>query len=75
MAVPKKKSSRSRTGMRRYSAAYQLDPIAETTCEFTQQPIRSHTVSRKAIKDGLYQPRVKKAEAKTATGKTSSTRA
>ena len=60
MAVPKKKSSRSRRNMRRYSAAYQMDAIAETTCQFTHAPVRTHTVSIKAIKEGLYEPRAKK---------------
>ena len=63
MAVPKKKSSRSRRDMRRYSAAYQLDNPAQTTCPFTHATIRTHTVSIKAIKDGLYEPRAKKAKA------------
>ena len=54
MAVPKKKSSRSRTGMRRYSTAYKMDPISGTTCAFTHEPVRTHTVSMKSIKEGLY---------------------
>jgi ribosomal protein L32 len=66
MAVPKKKVSRSRRNQRRYSAAYQLDPISETTCAFTQSPVRSHTVSIKAIKEGLYEPRAKTAKSKSA---------
>lgn len=60
MAVPKKKTSRSRRDMRRYSAAYKMDPISESTCAFTHAPARSHTVSIKAIKEGLYEPRAKK---------------
>ena len=64
MAVPKKKSSRSRRDMRRYSCAYKMDAIAETTCDFTGAPVRTHTVSIKAIKEGLY-------EAKAKTGKKS----
>jgi len=71
MAVPKKKVSRSRRNMRRYSAAYKLDPISETTCQFTQTPVRSHTVSIKAIKDGLYEARAKKASKKTQSKSTS----
>ena len=62
MAVPKKKSSRSRRDMRRYSAAYKMDPVTETTCAFTHAPVRTHTVSIKAIKEGLYEPRAKKAK-------------
>lgn len=66
MAVPKKKSSRSRRDQRRYSAAYKLDPISETTCPHTQNPVRAHTVSMKAIKEGLYQPRAKKSKTSSA---------
>jgi ribosomal protein L32 len=62
MAVPKKKTSRSRRDMRRYSAAYKMDPISETTCSFTHAVVRTHTVSIKAIKEGLYEPRAKKAK-------------
>lgn len=62
MAVPKKKSSRSRRDQRRYSAAYKLETPAQTTCPFTHKPARTHTVSLKSIKEGLYQPRVKKAK-------------
>ncbi|MBU6153910.1 MAG: 50S ribosomal protein L32 [Bdellovibrionales bacterium] len=67
MAVPKKKSSRSRRNMRRYSAAYQLDPISETTCQFTHAPVRAHTVSIKAIKEGLFEARKKTTKAKTSS--------
>jgi ribosomal protein L32 len=67
MAVPKKKVSRSRRNMRRYSAAYQLDPISESTCEFTHIPVRSHTISIKAVKEGLFEARTKKAKAKAAS--------
>jgi ribosomal protein L32 len=65
MAVPKKKTSRSRRNMRRYSAAYKMDGISETTCAFTHNVVRTHTVSIKAIKDGLYEPRAKKTTATT----------
>ena len=65
MAVPKKKSSRSRTGMRRYSTAYKMDPVTGTTCAFTHEPVRTHTVSMKAIKDGLYDAAAIKAIAKS----------
>jgi ribosomal protein L32 len=68
MAVPKKKSSRSRRNMRRYSAAYKLDPVSETTCEFTHQPVRSHTVSIKAIKEGLFEAK-KKSQTKSAAAR------
>ena len=65
MAVPKKKSSRSRTGMRRYSAAYKMDPVTGTTCAFTHEPVRTHTVSMKSIKDGLYSAAAVKKAKKT----------
>jgi ribosomal protein L32 len=74
MAVPKKKSSRSRTGMRRYSTAYKMDPVTGTTCAFTHEPVRTHTVSMKAIKDGLYDAaavKLTKKAAKKTTKKTS----
>ncbi len=66
MAVPKKKSSRSRRDMRRYSAAYKLEGAAATTCEFTHTPVRTHTVSIKAIKEGLYEKRAKKSKSSSA---------
>ncbi len=66
MAVPKKKSSRSRRDMRRYSAAYKQEDAAGTTCEFTHLPVRTHTVSIKAIKEGLYVTRAKKAKSTSA---------
>ena len=44
MAVPKKKISRSRRNMRRFSCAYQIDPVANTTgIDGTQ--VRTHTVT------------------------------
>jgi len=66
MAVPKKKSSRSRTGMRRYSTAYKMDPVTGTTCAFTHEPVRTHTVSMKSIKEGLYDAAAVKKAKKTA---------
>ena len=60
MAVPKKKSSRSRRDMRRYSAAYKMDPVTEGTCRFTQSVVRPHTISIKALKEGLYEEPTKK---------------
>ena len=71
MAVPKKKSSRSRTGMRRYSAAYKMEAIAGTTCAFTHEPVRTHTVSMKSIKEGLYNAGAAK-KAKKSTKKSAS---
>jgi ribosomal protein L32 len=69
MAVPKKKTSRSRRDMRRYSCAYKPEPVSETICEFTGSVVRTHTVSMKAIKSGLYDAaatRKAKKEAKSA---------
>jgi ribosomal protein L32 len=66
MAVPKKKTSRSRRDMRRYSSAYKMEAIADTTCAFTHAPVRTHTVSIKAIKEGLYEPRAKKSKSASA---------
>ena len=44
MAVPKKKVSRSRRNMRRFSAAYQLDPVTVTT-DTNGDLVRPHTVT------------------------------
>ena len=44
MAVPKKKISRSRRNMRRFSCAYQIDPVATTTALDGAQ-VRTHTVT------------------------------
>ncbi len=73
MAVPKKKSSRSRRNQRRYSAAYNLDPISGTTCAFTHEPVRAHTVSMKAIKEGLYNAATAKKSKKAAKKSTTAT--
>lgn len=67
MAVPKKKVSRSRRNQRRYSAAYQLDAVTPTTCPFTHAPVRAHTISIKALKDGTYTPKTKKAKSASVT--------
>ena len=47
MAVPKKKSSKSRRNMRRFSAAYQLEIITLTTCPTCNDPVRTHRVCNK----------------------------
>jgi large subunit ribosomal protein L32 len=44
MAVPKKKSSKSRRNMRRYSAAYQLDKPTSHHCPNCNELKRPHTV-------------------------------
>jgi ribosomal protein L32 len=42
MAVPKKKSSKSRRNMRRFSAAYQLETTTITNCPTCNEPVRTH---------------------------------
>ena len=49
MAVPKKKVSRSRRNMRRYSAAYQLDPVTWTNSVVSGDQIRPHSVTLDTI--------------------------
>lgn len=44
MAVPKKKVSRSRRNMRRFSTAYQLDPVTVTS-DVNGEHVRPHTVT------------------------------
>jgi len=47
MAVPKKKVSRSRRNMRRFSAAYKLEVITTTTCPTCNELVRTHRVCNK----------------------------
>ena len=47
MAVPKKKSSKSRRNMRRFSTAYQLEKVTHTTCPTCNDPVRTHRVCSK----------------------------
>lgn len=61
MAVPKKKISRSRRNMRRYSSAYQIDPVAYTT-GLDGNLKRTHTVTLTTL-DAYVKAR---AEAKSA---------
>jgi len=49
MAVPKKKVSRSRRNMRRFSAAYQLDPVTWTTSAVNGDQVRPHSVTLDTI--------------------------
>lgn len=44
MAVPKKKVSRSRRNMRRFSAAYELESPTYTTCPECNETVRTHRV-------------------------------
>lgn len=48
MAVPKKKTSRSRRGMRRFSSAYKIDPVAFTTGT-DGNLVRTHTVTLETL--------------------------
>ena len=49
MAVPKKKVSPSRRNMRRFSAAYQLDPVTVIASPINGDPTRPHTVTIETI--------------------------
>ena len=59
MAVPKKKVSRSRRNMRRFSAAYQLDPVTWTTSPVNQEMVRPHTVTLETL-DAYVKARAEK---------------
>lgn len=48
MAVPKKKISKSRRNMRRFSSAYQIAPVAFTTGS-DGNLVRTHTVTLETI--------------------------
>jgi ribosomal protein L32 len=48
MAVPKKKISRSRRNMRRFSTAYKLDTITITT-DANGEQVRPHTVTMASL--------------------------
>lgn len=66
MAVPKKKSSRSRRNMRRFSAAYQIAPVAITkNSEGTQ--VRTHTVTLDTIASYLEAKKAAKSTRKSAS--------
>lgn len=54
MAVPKKKVSRSRRNMRRYSANKRPTAVATTTCKLTGALTRTHTVSSKEAYNEAY---------------------
>lgn len=66
MAVPKKKISRSRRNMRRYSCAYQIDPVATTTgVDGTQT--RTHTVTMANVAQYVEARNAAKAARKSAS--------
>jgi ribosomal protein L32 len=48
MAVPKKKVSKSRRNMRRFSTAYKLDIVTVTT-DVTGELVRPHTVTMASL--------------------------
>jgi large subunit ribosomal protein L32 len=52
MATPKKKVSRSRRNMRRFSTAYKLDKVTVMTCPSCNEPKRPHTVCKCGYYDG-----------------------
>ena len=68
MAVPKKKVSRSRRNMRRFSAAYQLDPVTWTQSTVNQELIRPHTVTLDTI-DAYVKARAEKKTARASASK------
>ncbi len=45
MATPKKKISKSRRNMRRFSTAYKLDPVTVILSSITGDPNRPHRVT------------------------------
>ncbi len=69
MAVPKKRVSKSRRDMRRYSVAYQMAPVAFTTSSAGEQ-VRTHTVTLETL--GAY---IEARNARKAAKKSSSVKA
>lgn len=66
MAVPKKKISRSRRNMRRFSCAYQIDPVASTTGLDGGQ-VRTHTVTLATVAQYVEARKAAKAGKKSAS--------
>lgn len=66
MAVPKKKISRSRRNMRRFSCAYQIDPVANTTAADGTQ-VRTHTVTLANVAQYVEARKAAKAARKSAS--------
>ncbi len=54
MAVPKKKVTKSRRNMRRYSAAYQLETPAVIVSPINNEPTRPHRITRELLASGRY---------------------
>jgi len=66
MAVPKKKSSRSRRNMRRFSVVYKLDGPTLTICPECNELVRTHRVCGKCLK---YTPAAQKKTASKSLAK------
>jgi ribosomal protein L32 len=60
MAVPKKKVSRSRRNMRRFSTAYRLDPVTWVSGPNGEGLVRPHTVTLENIDAYIAQRKVRK---------------
>ena len=54
MAVPKKKVTKSRRNMRRFSAAYQLEDTAIVVSPINNEPTRPHRITREVLASGRY---------------------
>jgi ribosomal protein L32 len=54
MAVPKKKVSKSRRNMRRYSAAYQLETPTVVVSHVDQSLVRPHRITKAMLLSGRY---------------------
>jgi ribosomal protein L32 len=68
MATPKKKISRSRRNMRRFSCAYKIDPVANTVNSDGVQ-VRTHTVTLESIGAYIEARKARKAARKTTAAK------
>jgi len=68
MAVPKKRVSRSRRDMRRYSCAYKIDPVAVTT-DTNGHQIRTHTVTLETLGAYIEARNARKSAKKSASAK------
>ena len=44
MAVPKKRQTRARRDLRRYSSAYRLHPVQSYTCKHCNAPALAHRI-------------------------------
>ncbi len=66
MAVPKKKVSRSRRNMRRFSTAYKLDTVTVTT-DSTGEQVRPHTVTLDTLDAYIAARKQRKSARKSAT--------